>query len=83
MAADKSAGREFGHPIPILRIFDEAKAREFYVDFLGVTAEWEHRFEPGTPIHLQIAMSDVGVHLSEHFGDACGEPRHDDPRTVR
>jgi catechol 2,3-dioxygenase-like lactoylglutathione lyase family enzyme len=25
----------FGKAIPILRIFDEARAREFYVDFLG------------------------------------------------
>jgi hypothetical protein len=25
----------FGKTTPILRIFDEAKAREFYVDFLG------------------------------------------------
>lgn len=25
----------FGKPTPIVRIFDEAKAREFYVDFLG------------------------------------------------
>jgi hypothetical protein len=24
-----------GRTTPILRIFDEAKAREFYVDFLG------------------------------------------------
>ncbi len=29
-----------GHPIPILRIFDEAKARAFYVDFLGFTVDW-------------------------------------------
>lgn len=35
-----------GNPIPILRIFDEAKAREFYVGFLGFTVDWKHRFEP-------------------------------------
>jgi catechol 2,3-dioxygenase-like lactoylglutathione lyase family enzyme len=35
---------------PILRIFDGAKAREFYVGFLGFTVDWEHRFEPGLPI---------------------------------
>ena len=27
----------FGNTTPILRMFDEAKAREFYVDFLGFT----------------------------------------------
>jgi len=35
----------FGKTTPILRILDEAKAREFYVDFLGFNVDWEHRFE--------------------------------------
>ena len=26
--------------IPILRSFDEAKAREFYVDWLGFAVDW-------------------------------------------
>ena len=34
--------------IPILRIFDEVKAKEFYVDFLGFKIDWDHRFEPGS-----------------------------------
>ena len=37
----------FGKATPILRIFDEAKAKEFYVAFLGFKVDWEHRFEPG------------------------------------
>ena len=36
-----------GIPVPILRMFDEAKTREFYCDFLGFTVDWEHRFEEG------------------------------------
>lgn len=32
--------------IPILRIFDQAKAREFYLGFLGFEPEFEHRFGP-------------------------------------
>jgi hypothetical protein len=36
-----------GKITPILRIFDEAKAKGFYVDFLGFKIDWEHRFEPG------------------------------------
>ncbi|MEM6436951.1 MAG: glyoxalase superfamily protein, partial [Cyanobacteria bacterium P01_D01_bin.115] len=36
---------------PILRIFDEAKAKEFYVDFLGFQVDWEHRFQPGMPLY--------------------------------
>jgi hypothetical protein len=29
---------------PVLRCFDEAKTREFYLDFLGFKVDWEHRF---------------------------------------
>lgn len=36
----------FGKTTPILRIFDEKKASEFYVDVLGFTVDWEHRFGP-------------------------------------
>ncbi|WP_374358808.1 glyoxalase superfamily protein [Pseudoduganella danionis] len=54
---------------PILRIFDEAKAREFYVGFLGFTVDWEHRFEPGLPIYLQVTRDGCTLHLSEHHGD--------------
>ena len=56
--------------IPIIRIFSEDKAREFYFDFLGFTLQWEHRFEPGFPLYAQIRRSDLTLHLSEHHGDA-------------
>jgi len=56
--------------IPILRIFDEAKAREFYLGFLGFAPEWEHRFELGLPLYMQVSRSDLTLHLSEHHGDA-------------
>lgn len=38
---------KFGITTPILRIFDERKAKEFYLDYLGVRLDWEHRFESG------------------------------------
>ena len=60
----------FGRTTPILRIFDEAKAREFYVDFLGFTVDWEHRFEPGLPLYMQVSREGCVLHLSEHHGDA-------------
>jgi hypothetical protein len=41
--------------IPILRSYDEGKAREFYVDWLGFTVDWEHRFEPWAPLYMQVA----------------------------
>jgi len=59
----------FGKTIPILRIFDEAKAREFYVDFLGFKVDWEHRFEPGLPLYMQVSNDGCVLHLSEHHGD--------------
>lgn len=59
----------FGNTTPILRIFDEAKAREFYIDFLGFKIDWEHRFEPGLPLYLQISKGGCVLHLSEHHGD--------------
>jgi catechol 2,3-dioxygenase-like lactoylglutathione lyase family enzyme len=56
---------------PILRIFNEAKAREFYVEYLGFRVDWEHRFAPGMPLYLQVSRDDCVLHLSEHHGDAC------------
>ena len=60
---------KFLHTVPILRIFDVAKAREFYCDFLGFKVDWEHRFEPGLPIYMQVARGTLRFHLSEHHGD--------------
>jgi len=61
----------FGKTTPILRIFDERKAKEFYVDFLGFTIDWEHRFEKGTPLYMQISIDQCVLHLSEHHGDCA------------
>lgn len=61
----------FSAPIPILRSFDEAKARDFYIGFLGFTVTFEHRFEPDTPLYLGLKLGACEVHVSEHFGDAA------------
>ena len=55
--------------IPIMRIFDEDKAKEFYLGFLGMHLDWEHRFEPDTPIYIQVSRGNLVFHLSEHSGD--------------
>jgi len=57
--------------IPILRIFDVDKAREFYVGFLGFTVDWEHRFDDKAPLYMQVSRGGLVLHLSEHHGDAC------------
>jgi catechol 2,3-dioxygenase-like lactoylglutathione lyase family enzyme len=55
--------------IPCLRITDYATARAFYVDGLGFTIDWEHRFEPHLPVFLQLTRGDLTFYLSEHAGD--------------
>lgn len=56
--------------IPILRTFDEAKTREFYIDFLGFEVEFEHRFAPDLPLYMGVRLGNLTLHLSEHHGDA-------------
>jgi hypothetical protein len=57
--------------IPILRIFSVEKAKEFYVGFLGMTVDWEHRFDDVAPIYMQVSRAGLTLHLSEHHGDCC------------
>lgn len=55
--------------IPVLRIFNYDKAIEFYIDWLGFTINWEHRFEEGTPVYMEVEKDGLVLHLSEHHGD--------------
>ncbi len=57
-------------PIPILRIFDEEKAKAFYAGWLGFTVDWEHRFGYDFPLYMQVSKDGCVLHLSEHHGDA-------------
>lgn len=57
--------------IPIFRIFDPAKARAFYFDFLDFKLDWEHRFDDNAPLYMQISRPGLTLHLSEHHGDGC------------
>lgn len=57
--------------VPILRIFDIAKAQEFYRDFLGFAWDWEHRFDEAAPLYAQVSRDAAILHLSEHHGDAA------------
>jgi catechol 2,3-dioxygenase-like lactoylglutathione lyase family enzyme len=61
---------QFETTAPVLRIFSVEKAREFYLDFLGFTVAFEHRFEPDLPLYMGISRGGLTLHLSEHHGDA-------------
>jgi hypothetical protein len=71
MGAEPPRGLGFLQAIPILRIFDEAKARALYCDFLGFAVEFEHRFEARLPLYMGVSRAGVKLHLTEHHGDAC------------
>lgn len=57
--------------VPILRSFDEAKAKAFYLDFLGFALDFEHRFGDDYPLYMQVSKDDCVLHISEHHGDCC------------
>lgn len=57
-------------PIPILRSFSREKTTEFYMDFLGFSLEWEHRFAIDAPLYMQVSRGETVLHISEHHGDA-------------
>ncbi len=56
--------------IPILRSFDEALAKGFYLTFLGGKEIFRHRFDDEAPLYLGVEIESAELHLSEHFGDA-------------
>jgi hypothetical protein len=60
-----------GPIIPVLRIFSVEKAQEFYFDFMGFKLDWEHRFGPDFPLHMQVSRGPFLLHLTEHHGGPC------------
>ena len=53
---------------PLLRILDEAKAKEYYIDFLGFKLDWANRATGA--LFMQVSLDECVLHLSEHSGDA-------------
>lgn len=68
-AEESDVSITFGPITPIIRIFDIAKARAFYLDYLGCAVDFEHRFEPELPLYMQVSRGELVLHLSEHHGD--------------
>ncbi|MEK8029727.1 VOC family protein [Ideonella sp. DXS29W] len=55
--------------IPQLRITNARRSLQFYVDGLGFVVDWEHQFEPGFPLFMQLTRSGQTLFLTEHRGD--------------
>lgn len=54
---------------PQFRITDARRSLAFYVDGLGFEVDWEHRFEPGLPVFMQLTRAGQSIFLTEHAGD--------------
>ncbi|WP_162908083.1 glyoxalase superfamily protein [Allorhizocola rhizosphaerae] len=51
--------------IPVLRVFDEAAAKEFYADFLGFTLDWGGPSGgPGTPFYGQVSRPGTTLQMA-------------------
>ena len=68
--AESRESIRFEQAVPIVRIFDVAKASEFYFGFLGFSLDWEHRYGENFPLYMQVSRAGLRLHLSEHAGDA-------------
>jgi hypothetical protein len=62
-------GFEIRSSIPVLRMLDEAKAKAFYLDYLGFEVDWESRFNPTAPLYMQIHLGEAIIHLNGHAGE--------------
>ncbi|MGI9354688.1 MAG: glyoxalase superfamily protein [Rhizobiaceae bacterium] len=61
---------EIDQVIPIFRMFDVTKAREFYLDYLGFHVAFEHRFHPEAPLYMGLVLGGTELHLSDHHNDS-------------
>ena len=55
--------------VPILKVADTGRSAEWYAR-LGFVKEFEHRYSEEFPGYAGLLKGEVGLHLSEHPGDA-------------
>ena len=58
----------FGPVVPILRMFDVAAAKRFYLDYVGCTLDWQYG-EGDQPVYMQVSRGDLVLHLSSNHDD--------------
>jgi hypothetical protein len=71
-----------GKVTPILRSFDDAKARELYIDFLGFKVDWDHRFEPDLRCTCKSPRTNASSTSPNTTATADLAPRSESPRRV-
>ena len=69
-ATSSATSSSDGHVVPILRVFDEAAALAFYVDYLDFRVDWRNETGGHEPLYAQLSRGDARIHLSGHHGDA-------------
>ena len=55
--------------VPALRITNYERSKGYYVEKLGFSVEWEHRFGPNFPVFMSVTRDGMQIYLSEHAGD--------------
>jgi catechol 2,3-dioxygenase-like lactoylglutathione lyase family enzyme len=55
--------------IPQLRTTNARRSLAFYVEALGFAVDWEHQFDPGFPLFMQLTRAGQTIFLTEHTGD--------------
>lgn len=55
-------------PIPVLRMYDVAATKRFYVDYLGFNLDWQEG-QGDQPVYMRVSRGPVALHLSSHAGD--------------
>lgn len=64
-------GFEVQSSIPVLRMLDEAKAKAFYLDYLGFEVDWQNRLTQTAPLYMQIRLGEAILHLDGHAGEGA------------
>ena len=52
--------------VPTLRIDDVPTTKQFYGEFLGFQVDWEHYYEEGAPVYMQMSREGLVLHMSQN-----------------
>ncbi|MFQ3581080.1 VOC family protein [Chloracidobacterium validum] len=55
--------------IPQLRMLSAQRSLLFYTQGLGFQIDWQHQFEPGSPLFCQLTRDGQTIFLTEHADD--------------